>query len=85
MAPKKKTPEEASFEEALASLEKIVESMEEGEIPLGELVEKYEEGSRYLRACQVRLREAELKIEKLKKEQDKWVTESFNPDQSEVS
>lgn len=77
MAVKKKTPEEATFEEALAQLESIVDSMEEGDIALNDLVAKYEEGTRYLRACQHRLKDAELKIEKLKNEQGE--TEPFEP------
>ena len=59
-----------SFEEALAQLETIVESMESGEIPLAELLSKYEEGNKLLKACESRLKEAEMKIELLKKQKD---------------
>jgi exodeoxyribonuclease VII small subunit len=59
-----------SFEAALARLESIVDSMEQGEIPLADLLAKYEEGSRLLKACESRLKDAELKIEKLKKQKD---------------
>ncbi len=64
-----KTPK-PSFEAALAKLESIVETMEQGDVPLAELLGKYEEGTRLLRHCEARLKEAELKIEKLKKEKD---------------
>jgi len=59
-----------SFEAALAKLEAIVDSMEQGEVPLAELLAKYEEGSKLLKVCEGRLKEAELKIEKLKQAKD---------------
>ena len=59
-----------SFETALAKLETIVESMESGEVPLAELLAKFEEGNKLLKLCEARLKEAELKIEQLKKERD---------------
>jgi len=37
---------------------------------LAELLAKYEEGSKLLKVCEGRLKEAELKIEKLKKGKD---------------
>ena len=59
-----------SFEAALAKLETIVDSMESGEVPLADLLAKYEEGTKLLKACEARLKEAELKIEKLKQAKD---------------
>jgi exodeoxyribonuclease VII small subunit len=59
-----------SFETALSKLETIVESMETGEVPLADLLAKFEEGNKLLRQCEGRLKEAELKIEQLKKERD---------------
>lgn len=59
-----------SFETALTKLESIVESMESGEVPLAELLAKFEDGNKLLRVCEARLKEAELKIEQLKKSKD---------------
>ena len=59
-----------SFELALERLETIVESMESGEVPLAELLAKFEEGNKLLKVCEGRLKEAELKIEQLKKQKD---------------
>jgi exodeoxyribonuclease VII small subunit len=59
-------PEDASYEDALQSLEELIEVMEAGEVPLAQLVEKYAEGDKLLKICEARLKEAELKIEKLK-------------------
>jgi exodeoxyribonuclease VII small subunit len=51
--------------------------MEQGEVPLAELLAKYEEGSKLLKVCESRLKDAELKIEKLKKQKDGAV--AFEP------
>lgn len=59
-----------SFENALEKLEAIVESMESGEVPLADLLAKFEEGNRLLKVCETRLKDAELKIEQLKKQKD---------------
>ena len=59
-----------TFEAALGKLETIVESMESGEVPLAELLEKFEQGTQLLQVCETRLKDAELKIEQLKKQKD---------------
>ncbi len=59
-----------SFEAALGKLESIVESMESGDVPLAELLAKFEEGNNLLKLCETRLKDAELKIEQLKKLKD---------------
>jgi len=60
-----KQTDSLTFEDALGRLENILESMESGDTPLADLVAKFEEGSNLLKVCQVKLKEAELKIEKL--------------------
>ena len=52
-----------SFEDALGRLESLIEALEDGDIPLADLVSKYEEGSRLLKHCQASLKAAEAKIE----------------------
>jgi exodeoxyribonuclease VII small subunit len=64
------TDAKLSFEDALGKLESIVESMESGEVPLAELLAKFEEGTKLLKVCESRLKDAELKIEQLKKQKD---------------
>jgi exodeoxyribonuclease VII small subunit len=66
-----------SFETALTKLEAIVESMETGEVPLAELLAQFEEGNKLLKHCEGRLKEAELKIEQLKKERGAVVFAKF--------
>jgi len=55
------------FEEALKRLEAIVEAMESEELPLESLLARFEEGSQLAKACQAKLADAELKIQKLEK------------------
>jgi exodeoxyribonuclease VII small subunit len=55
------------FEEALKKLENIVEAMESEDLPLEELLTKYEEGTQLSKICQTKLAEAELKIQQLEK------------------
>jgi len=69
-----------SYEEALGKLEQLIEAMEAGEVPLADLVTKFEEGNRLLRLCESRLKEAELKIEKLKESSEDTVFEPFQPE-----
>ncbi len=70
-----------SFEVALGQLETIVESMESGDVPLAELLAKFEQGSKLLKVCEGRLKDAELKIEQLKKQKDgRAAFEPFSPE-----
>jgi len=52
-----------NFESAMDRLEKIVEQMESGELPLEDLIVRYEEGMNLVKICQERLASAEQKIE----------------------
>jgi len=73
--------EHPSFEEALTKLEAIVESMESGEVPLADLIARFEQGTKLLQVCESRLKEAELRIEQLKKSKDGSVAfEKFETD-----
>ena len=65
---KQPQPPAPTFEQALEQLETIVESMESGDTPLADLIEKYEQGTHLLKLCETRLKEAEVKIEILKKQ-----------------
>ena len=69
-----------TFEAALAKLEGIVESMETGDVPLADLLAKFEDGNKLLKTCETRLKDAELKIEKLKKSKDGVTFTKFETD-----
>lgn len=57
--------EKLSFEEALAELETIVRKLETGESALEESISAYERGTELKRHCETKLREAQVKIEKI--------------------
>lgn len=68
MSRRKSNPEseecgEPSFEEALCTLEAIVEKMENEQLPLEELVTQYEHGSALLNRCEAVLLAAKGRIE----------------------
>lgn len=54
-----------SFEASLESLEKIVQQLENGDLPLEKSLELFEDGIRLSRQCQERLNQAERRIETL--------------------
>ena len=59
-----------SFERAIQRLEQVVAEMESAELPLEDLLKKYEEGTRLVKFCSQKLEEAEKKIELLTKKND---------------
>jgi exodeoxyribonuclease VII small subunit len=54
-----------SFEDALRELEQIVQKLEAGDVPLDDSIRIYERGAALKAHCEARLREAELKVEKI--------------------
>jgi exodeoxyribonuclease VII small subunit len=56
------------FEEALASLEALVEAMEAGNLGLEDSLKAFEQGVRLARDCQSALEQAEQKVQLLIKE-----------------
>ena len=71
MESKKGTKEgkDIKFEVALNQLEGIVQQMENAELPLEELIERYEEGMRLVKVCSAKLADAEQKVEVLTRQQ----------------
>ncbi|MGE3770711.1 MAG: exodeoxyribonuclease VII small subunit [Bdellovibrionales bacterium] len=54
-----------SFEDALGELEKIVKQLEDGKIKLEDAVTAYERGAALKAHCETKLREAQMKIDKI--------------------
>lgn len=54
-----------TFEEALTQLEKAVEQLESGEMPLEQALEVFETGVKMSRLCSTKLNEVEKKVELL--------------------
>jgi exodeoxyribonuclease VII, small subunit len=59
----KKAPK--SFEEALARLETLTQSMQSSEMPLEDALAAYQEGNELVRYCQTKLAEVEQKLQVL--------------------
>ena len=62
-APKSQQPE--SLEAALAELEKIVSSMEDGQLPLERSLASYKRGAELLKYCQAALADAQQQVKVL--------------------
>lgn len=54
-----------SFEEAMSELEKIVNSLESGQIGLENAIEFYSKGIALKEHCEKKLQDAKLKVEKI--------------------
>ena len=54
-----------SFEEALRELERIVADLESGQAELERSIDLYERGSRLKAHCEARLRQAQMRVEKV--------------------
>ena len=59
------TPPPASYELALAELEKLVAAMEGGQMPLDHLLESYRRGAGLLSLCRSRLEAVEQQVKVL--------------------
>jgi len=60
-----KTHDPRSFEAALAELEKIVSSMEAGQMPLEQSLAAYKRGAELLKLCQSALQDAQQQVKVL--------------------
>ena len=65
------------FEQQLASLEGLVESLESGELSLEESLKSFEQGIKVARDCQAALKTAEQKVEVLMRQGDELVSQPF--------
>jgi exodeoxyribonuclease VII small subunit len=67
-----------SFEEALEQLEEIVSKLEDGSINLEESIEEYTRGVHLKNHCEIKLKEATLKVEQITIDKDgKFSTKEF--------
>ena len=71
--------EPRTFEASLEALERIVQQLEGGDLPLEKSLELFEQGIRLSRECQERLTQAERRIEVLLRDnQGRPVTAPYN-------
>jgi exodeoxyribonuclease VII small subunit len=69
----------AKFEECLQRLEKIVQELEKGDVPLEKSLTLFEEGMQLSSTCRTELEQAEGKVEILLKKNGKIQAEAFEP------
>ena len=55
--------EKLNFEEAMRELEKLVDSLDKGDVSLDEAIAAYDRGSQLKDYCQKKLHEAKMKVE----------------------
>jgi exodeoxyribonuclease VII small subunit len=68
------------FEESLNRLEKIVETLEKGDLPLDDAVKAFTEGIQLAQQCHKKLEEAENKVQMLLKDREgEWSAVPFEP------
>jgi len=54
-----------SFEEALAELQSLVKTLEKGDSKLDQAIQAYERGAALKRHCENKLREAQMKVDRI--------------------
>jgi exodeoxyribonuclease VII small subunit len=69
----------AKFEDCLQRLEKIVQELEKGDVPLEKSLTLFEEGMQLSNSCRKELEDAEGKVEILLKSNGKLRAEPFEP------
>ncbi len=71
-----------SFEQALDALERIVDDLEKGDVPLEQSITIYERGEALKKHCDTLLKAAEAKVEKIRLSRDGRPegTEPLDPD-----
>ena len=68
-----------TFEDCLQRLEKIVDELEKGNVPLEQALKLFEEGLRLSTSCRKELEEAEGKVEILLRQNGKLQPEPYDP------
>ena len=74
-----------TFEQSMKQLEKIVQELEDGDLPLEKALKKFEEGMKLTRLCSAKLDETEKKVSILLKNADgQMVDEPFRPESESI-
>ncbi|MCK9857314.1 MULTISPECIES: exodeoxyribonuclease VII small subunit [Paenibacillus] len=79
MALKAAENSELSFEEAMEQLEKIVERLENGDVPLETAIDLFQEGMKLSQLCGGKLEQVERKIEVLIETEQGFQKKAFAP------
>lgn len=73
-----------NLEKSLQELEKLVEELESGDLPLEKAMKKFETGIKLTRGCQAALKDAEQKVEILLKSAGGEQLEAFEADDDQT-
>ena len=73
------------FEDHLQRLEKIVDELEKGNVPLEQALKLFEEGMQLSTSCRKELEEAEGKVEILLKQNGKLEAATYEPTAEKAS
>ncbi|AQS56598.1 exodeoxyribonuclease VII small subunit [Novibacillus thermophilus] len=73
--------ETLTFEEALKRLEEVVQKLEDGDVPLEEAIDLFQEGMALSKRCSQQLDKAEQRIEMLMEENGEWTKKPFAPEE----
>ncbi len=58
-------PTTLSYEQAVAELERIVQHLEKGDVPLEDSIRMYARGAALKAHCEAKLKDAQLKVEQI--------------------
>ena len=61
---------EMAFEEAMKELEEVIGKLEGGDVPLEDSIKLYERGAELKKICEVKLQEAEAKVNSITLDKD---------------
>ena len=72
--------EKLTFEEAMQELEKLVDSLDKGDVSLDEAIAAYDRGSQLKDYCQKKLHDAKMKVENIQSsENNDSIPEKLSP------
>ncbi|RAP49495.1 MAG: exodeoxyribonuclease VII small subunit [Methanosphaera sp. SHI613] len=74
--------EDLSFEESLEKLEEIVEKLEQGDVPLDDAIDEFNNAMQLVKVCDEKLTKAEESIAKIVEENGQLV--DFEVDEDDV-
>ncbi|GGD70048.1 exodeoxyribonuclease VII small subunit [Paenibacillus nasutitermitis] len=75
----KEAQQEVSFEEAMERLEVIVSQLENGDVPLEQAIDLFQEGMKISQLCGAKLEQVEKKIEVLIESEGGLIKKTFAP------
>ena len=72
--------EKLTFEEAMYELEKLVDSLDKGDVSLDEAISAYDRGSQLKDYCQKKLNDAKMKVETIQASENiDTISEKLSP------